>query len=194
MNGEPQTQLNSGAQLVTTYLEMTSPPLTAPPRPPAGEYTVQRVRKPTGDFYRFLYNGVGRPHHWWERNELSDEELFAITSHDLVEIHAFYMEGCPAGYVELDRRAGNDIEIAYFGVFPEYQGRGIGPYLLRLGIDQAWAYEPSRLWVRTCTEDSPRALPLYRRFGFEVYKRKSANLPEGLISAKAKAKYSSLSD
>ena len=129
-------------------------------------------------------------YHWWERNELSDEELFAITSHDLVEIHAFYMEGCPAGYVELDRRAGNDIEIAYFGVFPEYQGRGIGPYLLRLGIDQAWVYEPSDFGCTLAGRQSRRA-PL-SAFWIEVYKRKSA------ISRKDDqrqgSKHSSLSD
>ena len=89
MNGEPQIRLNAGAQLVTTYLEMTSPPLTAPPVRQRAN-TRSNGFEPTGDFYRFLY-GVGRPPLVGTQRAFR-RGTFRHHLSDLVEIHAFYMK------------------------------------------------------------------------------------------------------
>lgn len=187
MTDDSPDQLTSGEddKLVTTYLEMTGQPTMVPPPQPAGKFAILRAENPRPEFYRFLYNSVGGEWTWWERNQLSDEALMAAIGHDMVEIYVIYAKGCPCGYVELDRRTGNDIELAYFGVAAGYRGRGIGPYLLRFGIDQAWTYNPSRLWLHTCNFDSPKALPLYQRMGFDVYKREAEDIPDGLRRALA---------
>ena len=161
------------AVLVTvTYLEMTSPDQrTAPPEwtEPA---TIARAERPTISFYRYLYDTVGADWDWFERRRLSDEALAAIIHDDAVEVFVLHVRGVPAGYVELDRRVEGEVEIAYFGLVPDYIGRGFGPCLLGWALERAWSYGPDRVWVHTCSLDHPKALSVYRRAGFEVYDRR----------------------
>lgn len=153
-----------------TYLEMHSRPALQTLQAPAGRTTaLLRCLRPTVAFYRFLYNSVGAPWLWWERRALNDAHLAEIIQDDKVEIYVLYVDGQPAGYAELDRRRRPEIELAYFGLMPEFVGQRLGPYLLSSAIDIAWSYEPSRLWVNTNTLDHPKALPLYQRMGFIPY-------------------------
>jgi GNAT superfamily N-acetyltransferase len=80
-----------------------------------------------------------------------------------------YEAGCPAGYAELDARASPTVDLAYFGVMPDWIGRGVGPWLLDLAVRRAWsALAPSVLRVHTCSLDHPAALRTYERAGFVV--------------------------
>ena len=167
---------------VITYLEMTSRPNSPTPARPAVKIALMRADKPTVSFYRYLYNSIGQDWLWWERRQLTDEQLGAIIHDDLVEIYVLYVEGVPAGYGELDRRNVNDIELAYFGLIPEFIGRKLGGYFLRWLIDQAWTYEPDRLFVHTCTEDHPAAIHNYQRHGFSPYKQISEEIEDPRIS------------
>ena len=65
----------------------------------------------------------------------------------------------------------NVIELAYFGLIPEFVGRGFGYYYLYHATMNAWAHGISKFKVNTCTLDHPRALPLYQRLGFVPYAR-----------------------
>ncbi|MGP1253065.1 MAG: GNAT family N-acetyltransferase [Kiloniellales bacterium] len=153
-----------------TYLEMRSRPAQPTLHPPSGRHVaLLRCLQPTVNFYRFLYNSVGEPWLWWERRLLDDATLAEIVQDERVEIYVLYLDGQPAGYAELDRRKRPEIELAYFGLLPEFVGQRLGPYLLASAIDIAWSYEPTRLWVNTNTLDHPKALPLYQRMGFVPY-------------------------
>ncbi len=88
----------------------------------------------------------------------------------------------PAGFAELDRRAEPDIELAYFGLVPEFIGRGLSNYLLSAALDIAWSHEPKRVWVHTNTLDHPRALALYQRLGFQPYKQERKTIPDPRIA------------
>ena len=79
-------------------------------------------------------------------------------------------EGVPAGFAELDRRIEGEIELAQFGLMPEFIGQGLGRYFLRWAIDKAWNYGPRRFWLHTDTKDHPAALPNYLKAGFAIYK------------------------
>ena len=79
-------------------------------------------------------------------------------------------EGVPAGFAELDRRIEGEIELAQFGLMPEFIGQGLGRYFLRWAIDKAWSYGPRRFWLHTDTKDHPGALPNYLKAGFAIYK------------------------
>ena len=65
---------------------------------------VVHARRPTLEYYRFLYDAVGRPWHWDGRKKLSDEELARIIHDPADEVHVLYAEGVPVGFAELDRR------------------------------------------------------------------------------------------
>ena len=173
-----------------TYLEMRSRPPQPTLHPPRGRHVaLLRCQRPNVGFYRFLYNSVGGPWLWWERRALDDATLAEIVQDERVEIYVLYLDGQPAGYAELDRRRKLEIELAYFGLLPEFVGQRLGPYLLASAIDIAWSYEPTRLWVNTNTLDHPKALPLYQRMGFVPYaqERKVIDDPRatGLVPAES---------
>lgn len=155
-----------------TYLEITRRPSHPHVVPPQGmKLALMRAKQPSVAFYRFLYNTVGGPWMWYERRALDDVALKQIITDDRVEIYVLYVDGVPAGYAELDRRQPPDIELAYFGLMPDYIGKGLGRYLLTWAIDTAWSHEPERLWVNTNSLDHPKALALYQRCGFRPYKQ-----------------------
>ncbi len=156
---------------IITYLEMTARPARPPVPLPSGRLALMRAERCTTAFYRFLYDTVGAPWLWFERRLWSDEKLAALITKAEVEIFVLYVGGVPAGFYELDRRDARDVELAYFGLMPEFIGRGYGAYLLHAAVDGAWQRNPRRLWVHTCTFDHPRALGAYQRAGFVVYRR-----------------------
>jgi len=157
-------------ETVITYLEMTSAPVSVPPRQPKGPIAIMRADPPTLSFYRYLYNTVGAAYLWWERRAMSDDALSAAVLNDNVDVYVLYVRGTPAGYYELlTNTLQNEIEIAYFGIMPEFVGCGYGAYLLRVAVDEAWQRGPNRLLVNTCTLDHPTALTNYQRAGFEPY-------------------------
>ncbi len=164
--------LTQPRQLETTltYLEMHAPPQRAStPAPP--EVLLLHAVRPTVSFYRYLYNTVGQKWLWYERRQMSDENLRAIIHDPRIEIHVLYVEGVPAGYGELNLHHMPNMELAYFGLMAEFIGKGLGKYFLNAMIDKAWAHEPQRLWLHTCTLDHPQALGVYQRAGFVPYKQ-----------------------
>ena len=169
--------------VTVTYLQMTSPDqLAASPEWTEGT-TIRRAERPTVSFYRYLYDTVGADWDWYERRRLSDDALAAIVHDDAVEVHVLYVRGVPAGYVEFDRRVEGEVEIAYFGLVPDYIGRGLGPALLGWALKRAWSCAPRRVWLHTCSLDHPKALAVYRRAGFEVYDREVVAVEAGLLES-----------
>jgi GNAT superfamily N-acetyltransferase len=170
-------------QCTITSLEMTERPVHAPVAMPNGiNLALLRARHISVPFYRYLYDRVGEAWLWYERRAMDDAALASIVQDERVEIYVLYADGVPAGYAELDRREAQDIELAYFGLVPEFIGKGLGAYLLSSAIDIAWTHDPKRLWVHTNTLDHPKALPLYQRFGFVPYKREDKIIPDPRLS------------
>ena len=163
--------------VTVTYLEMTSPDQRSPAPGVLEPTAILRAERPTISFYRYLYDTVGADWNWFMRRLLRDDELAAIIHDDRVEVFVLHVRGVPAGYVELDRRVEGEVEIAYFGLIPDYVGRGFGAYLLGWGIERAWSYRPGRVWLHTCSLDHPRALGVYQRAGLRVYDRKVEHEP-----------------
>jgi GNAT superfamily N-acetyltransferase len=159
-------------ETTVTYLEMTAPSALHVPAPANIKLALMRAENPPVHFYRYLYHTIGRKHHWVDRRRMSDSELAATINAPDVEIFAAYANGVPAGYFELDCRDHKEIWLAYFGIIPEFRGRGLGKWLLSEALAAAWLKEPERVRVETCTLDDPRALPLYQRMGFVPYERR----------------------
>ena len=168
----PADKTPAGTLEVTiTYLEMHRRPGSGLRPSPHGPITIFQARQPTLSFYRYLYCHVGGPWLWYERRAMDGETLRAIIHDPAVSIHVLYFDGVPAGYVELDSRVDREIELAYFGLLPEFIGRGLGSWLLNWALDTAWNREPSRIWVNTCNLDHPKALLCYQRAGFHPYRQ-----------------------
>lgn len=155
---------------IITHLQMLAPPASLPIPPPRDGLDIEQAVRPTVSFYRFLYNTVGEPWLWGDRRKLSDAALAAIVQDPAVEVFVLWVHGVPAGYAELDGRVPGEIELGYLGIMPEFIGQKLGPYLLDWAIRTAWARDPRRVWVHTCTLDHPGALPMYERAGFVRFK------------------------
>lgn len=162
----------NAVEVTIHYLQMLAPSHRHVPAPRSG-LAIMHVEAPTVPYYRALYDGVGRDFHWVDRRKMSDEALGAILADPRNELHVLQVDGATAGFVELDRRQQGEIELAYFGLLPDYVGQGLGKWLLQWALDKAWSYQPQRLWVHTCTLDHPAALPNYQQAGFVLYEQET---------------------
>lgn len=160
-------------EILVTYLEMTGPPSGAALPPPCAGLEVRRAVRPTLGFYRYLYGAIGADWLWYERKLLDDAELAAILHDPAVEVNVLWAQGVPAGLAELDFRDPPDVQLAYFGVLPEFIGQGLGRFLLDWAVHHAWRARPRRFWVHTCDLDHPRALGVYQKAGFVIYDRRT---------------------
>ena len=149
-----------------TFLGMGKPPAHPPVPAPREKLALTKAERPTLSFYRFLFRAVGEPWLWADRLRMSDAALTARLHDPRTAVHVLHEAGVPAGFAELYAHDEAMVEIVYFGLMPEFIGRGLGPYLLDRVVRAAWALGPQRVTVETCTLDHPYALATYHRAGF----------------------------
>ena len=90
-----------------------------------------------------------------------------------VTLWVLYVGGAPAGYFELYAHADCAVEVAYFGLLPEFKRRSLGKYLLSVATEKAWTSGARRVWLHTCTLDDPAALPNYLARGFRPFREET---------------------
>jgi GNAT superfamily N-acetyltransferase len=153
--------------ITTWYLEMTEAGQLRPARPVEG-LEVARIDPPDPELSARMYDAVGGPWQWTDRLGWDVERWRAHLARDEVETWLGRLGGEPAGYAELVRDGG-EVEIASFGLLPGFPGRGLGGALLAAVTGDAWERGARRVWLHTCSLDSPAALPSYERRGFRRY-------------------------
>jgi len=116
--------------------------------------------------YRKYYYGVGEKYFWLDRMVMPDEELFEKINANNIDIYIFFVNNQPAGYIEFIKEE-KYVEILYFGLMPEFIGKGFGKYFLQWVIGKAWSYNPEWVQLNTCTLDHPNALGTYKKAGFK---------------------------
>lgn len=164
--------------LVTTYLEMNSRAEFKPAFVNDTNIRVEALPAPDVNFYLFLYRSVGESWQWRDRLLMPKSQLKAILADPRTHLFVLYVNDEPAGYVELYQHNDDEVEIAYFGLFSAYIGRGLGKHLLSYGIERAWELGPKRVWVHTCNLDGPHALMNYQKRGLRIYKTHQEPMPE----------------
>jgi N-acetylglutamate synthase-like GNAT family acetyltransferase len=138
------------------------------------DIAIDRVPHPSPDLYRTCYRTVGEAFHWFDRWDWSDEEIAAHLADPAIQLFVAQRNGSLAGWYELRRVAEDDsVEIAYFGIVAAEFGRGFGKHLLSSAVRDAWALDPRRVWLHTCTLDHPNALPNYLARGFTPYRKET---------------------
>jgi GNAT superfamily N-acetyltransferase len=161
-----------------TELEMRAIPAHREPAPSGPRIALMRASGMTAAYYRFLYREVGKPHHWFVRRDLGDAALLADIAPEKTELFVLYVDGCPAGFFELSLESKPEIiEIAYFGLMPDYQGRGLGRFFLSEAVFAAWTHGPEKVVIETNTLDSPRAIIMYQRLGFVPVLQRDEKVP-----------------
>jgi GNAT superfamily N-acetyltransferase len=167
-------------QIVTYYLEMTHPAQLVPARKPHPAFSLVQVEIPCPPLNRFLYTTVGGDWYWLDRLGWSYAQWQRYLEQEGVETWVASIAGTPAGYFELEGQAGGNVEIAYFGLLPQFIGQGLGGALLTATVERAWAIGAHRVWVHTCSLDHPHALLGYQARGFRMFNsvQTAQDLPE----------------
>lgn len=170
LNGDtdiPDTKI----AVVVTDLEMTAAP-EKPLSTSREDLVLQRWETPDTDGYKALFREVGEDWIWFGRLILPDDELQALLLEPTRENYFPMRDGKALGTLELNFADLENVEIAYFGLVPGAIGGGIGRWLMGQAVQIAWSRpETKRLWLHTCTADSPQALGFYKSCGFKPYKR-----------------------
>lgn len=119
-------------------------------------------------YYRYLYEQIGKPHHWNVRRKMDDKSLAELIHSQDTAVHILYVDGCPAGFAETSlNKLPGAAEIVYFGLVPDYQGMGLSHFFFNEVLLAAWNANPAKLIIQTNTLDNPKALQLYQKCGFE---------------------------
>ena len=160
---------------IVTHLEMLERPVL--PEAQSG-LVVEGWPNPSTAEYRSLFREVGEPWMWISRLLMSEDELEAILHDPAVEISIIRDGERPVGFIELDFRRSGECEIAFFGLIPEQNGKGHGRWMMNQALDKAWRDGIDRVWLHTCTQDSPRALPFYQRCGFQIFRQQAGQMTD----------------
>jgi GNAT superfamily N-acetyltransferase len=154
---------------VRTYLEMRDRGALQRSTLSEDSIRVEQVHECPASFWRYLYTEVGRAYHWVDRLPWTDADIRAYLDDPDITLWLMTVAGAPAGYFELRRDRSGGVEIVYFGLLPEFTGRGLGAHMLTSAVDTAWSFDPERVWLHTNTMDHPAALPNYLKRGFTAF-------------------------
>lgn len=156
----------------TYYLEMENIPkfgkITTPP------FTKIIDWHPNSQEYLEQYTKVGDPWGWTGRTQIPSTELDTIINSENTFLFLLLHNNKTAGFVELTTE-NNCVEIKYFGILNEFQGKGIGGYFLKWSISKAWSLNPKKVTVHTCEYDHKDALAIYQKYGFKLVKTQIDN-------------------
>ncbi len=160
----------STIEVTRTYLEMRDRAELQAAGCDDPRIRVTQMHECTPSFFRHLYVEVGRNYHWIDRLPWTDDDIVAHLSQVEISMWLMTEDGATAGYFELRRCEDGSVEIAYFGLLPEFIGGGLGKFLLTRAVEQSWATGANRVWLHTCTLDDPVAMPNYLKRGFRPFK------------------------
>lgn len=157
------------AEVVTMYLEMTSATELRPKHSDDPQFRIRELTERDWRFNRAMYLRVGDLWAWNDKRNWSDSRWQAYVGTGALRTFRGEYNGELAGYFELHRES-HEIEIAYFGLVPEFIGRGLGGPLLTAALEAAWHWDAGRVWVHTCSHDHVAALRNYEARGLRIYK------------------------
>jgi GNAT superfamily N-acetyltransferase len=152
-----------------TYLQMLSPTELRPRHADDLRFSIREATLKQWQFNKFMYGLVGQPWKWKDKASWADEQWQSYAQDKNLRTFGAWLESSPAGYYELRLESG-EVEIAYFGLAPQFIGRGLGAALLTSAIEEAWRWGASRVWVHTCTLDHPAAVKNYQERGMRIYR------------------------
>lgn len=155
---------------IMTHLEMDEKPALPPVN---SSLSLERWPNPAVEDYCALFRKVGETWMWISRLLMDPDELEAILDDPAVEISIVRDGNQAVGFIELDFRVPGQCEIAFFGLVPSMNGKGHGRWMMNQALNLAWRDGIERVWLHTCTQDSPRALPFYQQCGFRIFKQQT---------------------
>jgi GNAT superfamily N-acetyltransferase len=162
---------------------MTSPGQLVPGRPPPRPLRLEPAGAECGGLLGSIWRRVGAPHGWTERATWRDEDWAEEAGKPEIQAYVARVDGEVAGFASLEAEASGSVGILYFGLVPEFVGRGFGGDFLAQVVRLAWACPlpdgspPRRVWLQTSSRDHPAALANYEARGFRVFRTERRPVP-----------------
>ena len=160
--------VQSDKPLTTWYLEMLHPKELCKKTLPSKAQLI-RQEIPLPSMNRFFYHEVGMLWHWTNRISWNEKQWRDWAESEDIQTWMLLLKGTPAGYFELEAQD-TAVELAYFGLLPQFLEKGLGGGLLSAAVEIAWEMKTKRVWVHTCSLDHPHALKNYQARGFQIYR------------------------
>lgn len=166
-----------------TFLQQTSAAQLRPAR--HADVTVSRILPAEPAFNARMYREIGGEWNWVDRLGWSEGRWSAYATDPAISTFRAHHGGEVAGFAELRMSppstdtatangSGVELELVYFGLLPSFAGRGLGGWFLSEVCRIAWNVpKVRRVWLHTCDDDSPGAIPNYLARGFVAYAREN---------------------
>ena len=81
-----------------------------------------------------LYEKVGKNYEWTDQFLKDKEEVELFLQHGSVKVFQLYFDRSLAGFFVLDFRINKICDLSYFGLIPDYIGKGLGSYIDRKSV------------------------------------------------------------
>lgn len=89
------------------------------------------------------------------------------------------VDGTPAGYLSIEPKEGNEFIFQKIYVVPDYQGKGVGRFLVEQGMAYLKAEYPAPIQITLYVNRDNKAVNFYQRIGFEVIDTRDLHIGNG---------------
>ena len=159
------------------YLEIKSLQDLKEGNKPSEDYSLSLINPINFQLNKFFYKTIGKNHKWIDRLSWSEEKWINYVSSEMVKTYVFKFKDDLVGFFELIfHPEKNEIEIAFFGIFEEYQIKKLGSFLVSEAIKKSFKNSVKRVWVHTCSLDHKNALYNYISRGMKIFKTEILNI------------------
>jgi ribosomal protein S18 acetylase RimI-like enzyme len=157
-----------------SYLEIKSlQDLKKTPKP-LDDYSINLLDPVNFQLNKFFYKNIGKKYRWVDRLVWMESQWIDYVTDKKVKTYVLKHKDNLAGFFELIFHSEKkEVELAYFGLLEEYQGKKLGSYLLCEAIKISFDNDINRVWAHTCTLDHKNALSNYVARGMKIFKTES---------------------
>ena len=157
-------------KVTTYYLEMNSKDSFIAKKGYTDKIEIKEIDNDS--YINFIFfAGVGLPFKWYSRLKWDIKKWKNYFKENKVKTFIGFSENKLIGYYELEKQNNNTIEIKFFGLLPNYIGKGLGSMFLSHAIKSSWQLKPQKVWLHTCSIDHQFAYKNYLARGFELTKQ-----------------------
>jgi ribosomal protein S18 acetylase RimI-like enzyme len=141
-----------------SYLEIKSlQDLKKTPKP-LDDYSINLLDPVNFQLNKFFYKNIGKKYRWVDRLVWMESQWIDYVTDKKVKTYVLKHKDNLAGFFELIFHSEKkEVELAYFGLLEEYQGKKLGSYLLCEAIKISFDNDINRVWAHTCTLDHKNA-------------------------------------
>ena len=157
-------------KIYRNFLEIKSIKFLKEKNKPHDDLKIEKLETENFQINKFFYKQIGKSYSWKDRLVWTDNQWMKYVNNKNVHTYILKKNADFVGFFELIyHQSKKEIEIAYFGILPEYFENGFGGFMLTEAIKCSFSFNVNRVWVHTCSLDHSNALKNYLARGMKIY-------------------------